>query len=212
MIILKHPNLYTSMAPLQPPSPPHRGPPVCPQQRPGTEPGLCGVGSPRRDPAGPHPLDAGASNDTVRWERCWTLMISDIVACSYGHISDFLCRYGEGGTRYNFTKLDQLIELLWINGLRPGIGRTVSNHKSTIFPVLDLSFKCWTVLILLSRMASCTCCYTARFWTDGQRLQLLQWPGGQAAGGGVEEDGVPCCQAVHRWVIACNRERADRSV
>uniref|UniRef100_A0A8C5AX81 Alpha-L-iduronidase n=1 Tax=Gadus morhua TaxID=8049 RepID=A0A8C5AX81_GADMO len=25
-----------------------------------------------------------------------------------------------GGTRYNFTKLDQLIELLWINGLRPG--------------------------------------------------------------------------------------------
>ncbi|CAL8250420.1 unnamed protein product [Boreogadus saida] len=29
-------------------------------------------------------------------------------------------QYGEGGTRYNFTKLDQLIELLWINGLRPG--------------------------------------------------------------------------------------------
>ncbi|KAJ3607295.1 hypothetical protein NHX12_025605 [Muraenolepis orangiensis] len=27
---------------------------------------------------------------------------------------------GEGGPQYNFTKLDQLIELLWINGLRPG--------------------------------------------------------------------------------------------
>ncbi|KAG7268471.1 hypothetical protein CRUP_016905, partial [Coryphaenoides rupestris] len=27
---------------------------------------------------------------------------------------------GEGGPQFNFTKLDQLIELLWINGLRPG--------------------------------------------------------------------------------------------
>ncbi|CAL8346343.1 unnamed protein product [Lota lota] len=29
-------------------------------------------------------------------------------------------QYGEGGPQYNFTNLDQLIELLWINGLRPG--------------------------------------------------------------------------------------------
>ena len=119
IILLKYPQLYTSMVLLQPPSPPHRSPPVCPQQRPGTEPGLCGLGSPWWDPAGPHPLDAGAGHDTVSWGLYWTLRISDIT-CSYGHISALLCRYVEGGTRYNFTKLDQLIELLWINGLRPG--------------------------------------------------------------------------------------------
>lgn len=40
------------------------------------------------------------------------IMINDCCWCC--------CRDIGGQPHYNFTKLDQLIELLWINGLRPG--------------------------------------------------------------------------------------------
>lgn len=41
------------------------------------------------------------------------------------------CRDVGGRPQYNFTKLDQLMDLLWINGLRPGI---------SLSPLSPLSF------------------------------------------------------------------------
>lgn len=112
---------------IQSPSPSHPGPPVWPEHRPAVESGLCGLSSPWRDPAGQDTLDAGAGHGTVskavlkqqkytHVKENWAYFIAWHHRC----LILLFFRDTEGQPQYNFTKLDQLIELLWVNRLQPG--------------------------------------------------------------------------------------------